>query len=152
MRQKTVDRLVHPWKTPTVLIETACLGAKSHIVSEGNSPAAKRKSDSVTQSCRSATSQRRSVPRHGQRADVLSRQKQRDDPGHTPFPTKLDRKPVQFPRPKGRKWPCASPGVAPSTYFCWAAPASNRSPTVEKSSDPPGSTKYVSGHVQGWWF
>ena len=28
----------------------------------------------------------------------------------------------------------------------------NMGPTVEKSSDPPGPTKYVSGHVQGWWF
>ena len=28
----------------------------------------------------------------------------------------------------------------------------NLGPTVEKSSDPPGPTKYVSGHVQGWWF
>ena len=23
---------------------------------------------------------------------------------------------------------------------------------VEKSWDPPGPIKYVSGHVQGWWF
>ena len=28
----------------------------------------------------------------------------------------------------------------------------NLGPTVEKSADPPGPTKYVSGHVQGWWF
>ena len=70
MRQKTVRppcASVEGSDMKIVPTETACLGvgvrvaagAKSQIVSEGNSPAAKRKSDSVTQSCcRSATSKR----------------------------------------------------------------------------------------------
>ena len=58
-------------------------------------------------------------------------------------------------------WDPSGPTTSHRTRFgshvekSWGSPdptEPNLGPTVEKSSDPPGPTKYVSGHVQGWWF
>ena len=51
---------------------------------------------------------------------------------HRPFPTKLDRKPVQFPRPKGRRWPCEVEGqLGRETLLQWLPKHRSHRPTLE---------------------